>query len=123
MVFCPPFILPRACNHGLSHLPRVFGIHSFFAMVWFGSVGAQCFCLILAMVGKCCAFLVPYDGLLCFACSLWWFVGAVPLLVLCGDSLLWFLEGFRSLSHLQVYLSLSFGSYFVSALFCGDLCV
>jgi len=88
-------------------------------MVWFGSMGAQCFCLVLVMVGKCCALIFLYGGLLmmCFSCYLWWFVGVVPLLTLCGDSLLWFLEGFRSLSHLQVYLSLSFGSYFISALF------
>ena len=55
------------------------------SLLWFGSVGARCFRLVLAMVGKCRALLVPYGGLLCFACSLW-FVGVVPLLVLCGDS-------------------------------------
>lgn len=49
------------------------------------------------MVGKYHALLVLYGGFLCFACSLW-FIGAVPLLALCGDSLLWFLKGFKSFS-------------------------
>lgn len=85
-------------------------------------MGARCFHLVLVMVGKRCASLVLYGDLLmlCLACSLWWFVSAMPLLTPCGGLLCWFLEGFRSISHLQVYLSLSFGSYFVSALFCDD---
>ena len=58
-------------------------------MLWFGVVGDQCFCLVLVMVGKYLALLVLYGGLLCFTGSLW-FVGVVPLLALCGDSLLWF---------------------------------
>lgn len=67
------------------------------SLLWFGSMGAQCFCLVLAMVGKYRALLVSYGALLCFACSMW-FVSVVPLFALCGDSLLWFLEGFKSFS-------------------------
>ena len=40
------------------------------SLLWFGSVGAWCFRLVLAMVGKYRALLVPYGGLLCFVGSL-----------------------------------------------------
>ena len=85
-------------------------------------MGMLCLCLVLVMVGKCCALLVPYGSLLvlCLACSLWLFVSAVPSLAPCGGLLCWFLEVFRSIFCLQVSLYLSHGSYFVSTLFCDD---
>ena len=85
-------------------------------------MGALCLRLVLVMVGKCCALLVPYGGLLvfCLACSLWWFVSVVPSLDPYGGLLRWFLEVFRLIFRLQVDSYLSPGSCFVSTLFCDD---
>lgn len=82
-------------------------------------MGALCLRLVFEMVGKRCALLVPYGGLLvlCLACSLWWFISVVPSLTPCGGLLRWFLEIFRSIFHLQIDSSLSPISYFVSVLF------
>jgi len=67
------------------------------SLLQFGSVHALCLYLVLVMVGKCHALFIPYGGLWSFADSLC-FVGVVPLLVLCGNSLLWFLESLKSFS-------------------------